>query len=397
MKRRFLPAVFILLLFCYQTYGWVQITAVPSQDISALAAYHDTLFAASDTNEIYKSIDGGITWSTIVVSVNPVNILVLRVIDDTLYAGTLNSGIFRSADNGNTWQQSGTGLLPVSSIEKQGTQIYASTIGSGVYQFNRGTGNWNARNDSLPSYSFNVGSLIGTTTSLIIAAGANGTFYRYNFSSNSWVEEYYYGSLAPGLQIDKLIHQSDTIFAVNGNRIIRSEDDGLTWTDDKTGTHNGYTRNIYPGLAKHYTLTNVISAGTWIQQRDLNASTLTTWALNEEFVAGGYSYDILEFQNKLFLAREDGLYVKNITTGIEPVRNADPNVKIKMDYAAGSISFSSDRVVKSIQITDRSGKVVYSAYPGKNEFTLHLQPATGFYLVSLHFTDGSNTVTKIIL
>jgi hypothetical protein len=131
------------------------------------------------------------------------------------------------------------------------------------------------------------------------------------------VEGFYYGFLRPGLQVNDLLNLSGTIYAVNGNRIIRSSDAGLNWEDDKTGSHNGIYRNIYDGADRVYTLTDLFAGGTWIQQRDRNAAAGTDWSVDEEFLQQGFSYDIIEYGNTVYLARQDGLYMKTMITGNE--------------------------------------------------------------------------------
>src|SRR5207253_2276092 len=84
---------------------------------------------------------------------------------------------------------------PVTGIEKKGNNLYACTLGNGVYVYNQNISNWIPFNNSLPSYSVNVNCLLSTSSALFNAAGANGTFYRYNFSINAWNEEYYYDML----------------------------------------------------------------------------------------------------------------------------------------------------------------------------------------------------------
>ena len=251
------------------------------------------------------------------VSSENISIITLDVIDGIIYVGTSSNGIFYSSDSGLTWKNGGIDLIDVSSIKKKGNDIYAATLGQGVFIFNQDNGKWSTFNNSLPTYSVNVFTMLATPGSLFIGAGANGTYYRYNFNNSQWDEEFYYGFLRPGLIINRLLIVSNTIFAVNGYKIIRSDDDGLNWTDDKTGSHDGTSRNIYSDADNIYTITNMLNGGTWIQGRNKSASTGSDWAPTEEFLPYGFSYDILEYNNKLFLARADGLYVKDGILGTD--------------------------------------------------------------------------------
>jgi len=308
MKKIYLTTIFFLSLTV--TFAqWKKITAIPSVSVVAFVIHNNSIYAASGSNAIYKSTDG-LVWKSIIVSTDSIDITSLIFYQNKIYVGTFSHGVFVSANNGISWQKTSFPTF-ISSFCIRKNVLYASTLGAGVAVLNSITNTWAPFNNSLPDYSINVQSIIGSPNFLIIAAGANGTFYRYNFNRNEWIEKYYFGLLRPGLLINKLINSGDTIWAVNGNRIIKSSDAGVSWIEDKIGTHNGTSRFIYAGATKYYTLTNLFPQGTWIQQRQRNAGIGATWATNEDFFPTGLCYDIIEFNNKLFLGNSDGLYFKS--------------------------------------------------------------------------------------
>jgi hypothetical protein len=377
---------------------WTKISAIPTQDIVALAVYDDSILAASNTGLLYKSGDDGVTWKPIMVSIDTIDIITLKVIDYKIYIGTSHHGIFCSADGGLTWLNTGGNLLPVSQIAMKENDLYASTLGNGVYIFNQDNNSWLSFNNSLPTYSVNVFTILSTSGSLLIGAGANGTFYRYDFDNSQWNEEYYYGSLKPGLLIDKLIVDSNTMFAINGNRIIRSDNDGMNWMDDSSGSHDGYSRNIYPGINNYYSITNVLTGGTWIQYRSKLSPAGSTWKTNEEFLPNGYSYDILEFKNKLFLAKTDGLYVRDLTLGIDHPEINELSVKIYPNPSTGTgINILSDNQVHKLTIRNTLGQIKYSAIIDKSEFRIQPDLNKGAYFINLNLLSGQNIADKIII
>ena len=311
MKKLYLITVFLLSLnFAFSQ--WTRVASVPATDIVALRVINNTIYAASGTNLIYKSSDGGVTWNTITVSNDPIDITDLVFYNNKIYLGTFNSGVFVSSDNGNTWQNNGSIPKWISGFAIKDNSLYASTLGNGVAVMNPNTNNWSFLNASLPDYSANVFGITGSPNFLMIAPGANGTFYTYDFNNSIWKEKYYDGIFHPGLQISKLMSNADTVFAVNFNRIITSLNAGSGWVNDKLGTHDGYYRTIYSGTNNYYTLTDMIPTGVWIQQRSKQAAIGSTWATNEEFVPNGFAYDIVEFNNRLFLGMADGLYTKSL-------------------------------------------------------------------------------------
>ena len=397
MKNSIVLFVLALMNVNHSIAQWSKINTIPNQDIVALAVYGNTLLAATDSTLLYKSVDGGINWSPILVNNTPIVIITLKVIDDTIYVGTNSHGIFYSADDGLSWFHKGSNLLAVTGIEKFGNNLYTCTLGSGVLIYNKIIGDWVPFNNSLPSYSVNVNCMLSTSNSLFIAAGANGTFYRYDFIAHAWNEEYYYGHLSPGLQIQKLLNNSDTLFAVNGNRIIRSEDNGLSWTNDKVGSHNGYSRTIYSGINSHFTLTNVINGGTWIQQRSILSASGASWASNEEFLSTGYSYDILEFENKLFLGRNEGLYVYGLLSGVEDPIHDNDGVNIFPNPSSTEINISSDNQINQLSIFGAMGQILISEKVGMNEIIIQPNLPKGIYFISLHLSRDQKVVRKLII
>ena len=319
MKKIYLIAVFLLSLNAAFT-QWTKIASVPSTNIVSLVVENDTIYAVSRSNMIYRSINGGVDWTPIIVSNNSINIASLIFYNNKMYVGTFHSGVFFSSNNGVTWQNNGPLPQDISGFTIKDNILYASTLGSGVAVMNPTTNSWTFLNATIPDFSINVFSIISSPDFLMIAAGSNGTFYKYDFNNSFWFEKYYDGILHPGLQINKLINNGDTVFAVNFNRIIKSANAGTSWANDETGTHDGISRFIYSGPNNYYTLTNDINpTGTWLQKRNRNAVIGSTWATNEEFIPNGFSFDIIEFNNKLFLAKADGLYFKELNDIVLPV------------------------------------------------------------------------------
>src|SRR5947209_6146799 len=229
--KKIILAVFLLTLNAAFA-QWTKVAAVRSLHIIALSVHNGLLYAASDSNIIYRSVDGT-TWRSINVSNIPVDVSAFIFYNGKIYVGSFTRGVFVSADDGSTWQNSGLFPPAVNGFANKDNVLYAPTLGSGAVRFDPASNSWSFFNNALPDYSANVQNIVASSNYLIIAAGANGTYYRYNFAADEWNEEYYLGGLRPGLQIDKLINLGDTLWAVNGNHIFKSIDAALNWTEDK--------------------------------------------------------------------------------------------------------------------------------------------------------------------
>lgn len=96
-----------------------------------------TIYLAADG--VYKSTDGGATWSPAGLSGRSVRALLPDPLDpNVLYAGLQNDNrVYRSGDGGASWQPVGQGLPQVGvlslAFDPTGTTLFAGTSGLGVY------------------------------------------------------------------------------------------------------------------------------------------------------------------------------------------------------------------------------------------------------------------------
>jgi photosystem II stability/assembly factor-like uncharacterized protein len=216
---------------------WTLVNSIPNKDIIALKTNQDAIYAATLNNIIYKSLDGGSTWTSITVSNNHIEIQSIEFIDNKIFIGTVSNGIFQSNDNGLSFKNTISNTLPITGFASKGNNVYAATLGNGVYIFDSLLNTWIPFNNSLPlNVAGSVNKIVSTNNYLFIASGGNGVFHKYNFTANKWEEGYYLGSLSPGFQITDLINSSDSITVVNGNNVFKTINAGISWTKDNTGT-----------------------------------------------------------------------------------------------------------------------------------------------------------------
>jgi hypothetical protein len=117
---------------------------------------------AADSSGVYKSKDGGATWTLLAVpsSLNPVSVTIDPMTPATLYvAGT---GVDKSTDGGASWAPADTGL-PDSAITAfvvdaaAPATLYAGTGGRGVFTTADGGASWTALDSGMTTLS--VGAL----------------------------------------------------------------------------------------------------------------------------------------------------------------------------------------------------------------------------------------------
>ena len=116
-----------------------------------------TVYAGSNRGGVFKSTDGGTTWTSPSGGGNPFNIRAL-VIDPVtpanLYAGTLDTGIWKSTNGGASWAAANSGLteLAVQTLvidPVTPATLYAGTDSGGVFKSIDGAGTWSAANMGL--------------------------------------------------------------------------------------------------------------------------------------------------------------------------------------------------------------------------------------------------------
>ena len=87
--------------------SWVSVSASTVQEeIIALGKNSTSMFAGGDN--IYRSDDGGVSWTSVVDSVGTV--FSFAFIGDTIYAASIQDRVLMSTDNGNNWVAMNNGL-----------------------------------------------------------------------------------------------------------------------------------------------------------------------------------------------------------------------------------------------------------------------------------------------
>jgi hypothetical protein len=83
----------------------------PSSAWTPIDPTSSNIVYAGGDGGIYKSVDGGATWSPAVLLTTPVIALAVDpAAPSTVYAGTFDQGVLKSSDDGASWAPAATGL-----------------------------------------------------------------------------------------------------------------------------------------------------------------------------------------------------------------------------------------------------------------------------------------------
>lgn len=390
---------FFVLSFNILVAQWTKVINLPSTEFSSFASKDSIFYVATLSNILYKSTNFGEDWVPIEIEGNNVVIEKIEIIDSILYVGTKNTGIFQSKDEGVSFVKSLNIDYPVTDFVKRGNSHYASSLGRGVFRYATVfNGFVDFYNLTIPmNVAGSVTNILSIKDYLFIASGGNGVFHRFSTIDNVWREGYYYGSLAPGLQINDAINFTDTIYVVNGNRVIVSTNDGKTWQDDKIGTKNGVDRLIYEGKQDIYLTTTDYNPGTWIQKRSKNSSIGDSWAIDEDYIPNFYCFDIIEYNNKIYLASENGVYFKSIVTSVSPKEQIENVNNFHVNIVSDILNIHSLKDIDNVTIYNTIGQIVFHNSLHSSSASLKTNLTSGVYGMKIVFTDGSFSVNTILI
>ena len=238
----------------------------PISDVQTIALdpiHHGTIYAGvysgSTPGGVYKTTDGGTSWSLLNADTNVITDVRVVVVDPvtpaTVYAGTTYAGILKSTDGGVTWNPMNTGLRMQPSADSLAIDpitpntLYTSIIG-GLFKSTDGGVNWSpAKNGLSTNAVLGITVQPGNPATLYARVNGDGVFKSTN-SAGSWVAmntglaSLYVYSLA----IDP-VHPATLYAGTYDSGIFKSGDGGATWSGINSGLtdlHMGTTLAIDP-------------------------------------------------------------------------------------------------------------------------------------------------------
>jgi photosystem II stability/assembly factor-like uncharacterized protein len=144
-----------------------------------------TLYAGVGTG-VFKSTDGGVSWSvTAVKDAFVAAITIDRTDPSVVYAGG-SPGMFKSTDGGTSWVAINSGLDGLAGANAAITAVviapndsnivYLATSGAGIYRSVDGGGNWVKFDDGLTSLNVRALAIVPGTPTTLYAATPAGAF-----------------------------------------------------------------------------------------------------------------------------------------------------------------------------------------------------------------------------
>ena len=206
----------------------------------------DTIYVGP--NGVYKSTNGGESWSSVDIGRTTYYLAIDESAPDTIYAGT-NEGVRKSINGGGSWSDTGLTSTIVTSLAIDPSTpetIYSGTFGGGVFKSTNGGGSWSAVNIGGLAYAYVESIVIDRSTPDTIYAGTHGGVFKSINGGASWntvntgLTSMYVYSLA----IDP--SAIGTIYAgtIQGGGVFRSINGGGSWSAFSKGLNSYDVRSL---------------------------------------------------------------------------------------------------------------------------------------------------------
>jgi photosystem II stability/assembly factor-like uncharacterized protein len=202
-----------------------------------------TVYAATAGGGVFKSVNGGGSWSAVNTGLDHRMVYSLAidpVTPEILYAGTALGGVYKSIDSGESWSPASSGLAAmfIQSLALDPaapTTLYAGTS-SGVFKSVDSGGNWSAMNNGLTSTSVQDLAIDPATPATVYAGTSGGGAFKSTDGGANWsaINTGLPGGTVLGLAIDPVTPA--TLYAgTGGSGVYKSTDGGANWSVANTG------------------------------------------------------------------------------------------------------------------------------------------------------------------
>ena len=203
-------------------------------------AHSTTLYAGTYGNGLYRSTDGGSSWSSIGAGMRSASVTALAFESSTIVAATLGAGVYQSADGGNTWTPTNSGLdagivNSLLSDPSSPATVYAA-LSDGVYKSADGGGTWQTFSNGLPLAPVSaLASRPGSPPTLLAATLGGGIFKSTdggaNWSASSQgLTDLFLSSLVVDPTSSQTLYAGTDHSSTASQRVFKSADGGATWT-----------------------------------------------------------------------------------------------------------------------------------------------------------------------
>jgi len=205
-----------------------------------LADVHNEMFDPQNDDYLFRTEDGGTTWTPLHLPGTDamINVMGRAPTDDALYVGT-GGNVYKSKDSGQSWTWIGppgrNGDMYDITVDPRNTDVlYLPRCAHGIVKSTDGGTSWTAVNQGLLNVGISllaVPSVSGSGTVYASSIGGEGTF-KTTDSGNSWISVTEGGITHPWA--DELVvspHDPETVWYVaDVGEVFKTTDGGTNWS-----------------------------------------------------------------------------------------------------------------------------------------------------------------------
>jgi LPXTG-motif cell wall-anchored protein len=233
-----------------------------------------TVFAGTDLGGIYKSTDGGATWASVDAGIAfqpyssyytyiySIAISPNYAIDQAVFAGSSEGGVYKSTDGGTSWTAVNSGLpflngassiyninsVAISPNYAIDHTVFAGSSVGGVYKSTDGGASWTVVNSGMAiPYAESVAISPNYATDRTVFAGNNNTngifagdLYKSTDGGANWtkVTSGMSNTMIDSIAISPSYATDQTVFAGSNGGLYKSTNGGANWTAVNSGIPN---------------------------------------------------------------------------------------------------------------------------------------------------------------
>ena len=225
--------------------------AMKGARVLALAIDSSRVLWAGVRNGLLRSTDGGKSWVDTMPDLEYASVGALALDPmrpGVVYAGTTRDGVLKSPDGGKTWSRSGPGLwaVDVTGVASDPTvpqTVWVATSGGGIFRTTDGGASWSLKSEGLTDRS--VRCFLLDPVSRTLYAGTEDGVFRSTDGAEHWLR-FQSGFLASTGIVALASDPSNpkTVYARDNDSVFKSTDAGANWKKtgpdlEASGTTNG--------------------------------------------------------------------------------------------------------------------------------------------------------------
>ena len=249
-----------------------------SDTIVAIAPHprHPDIAYVATNESLYKTRDGGATWSKVTTDLSSFRVLTLGVDPHSpanVLAGTMGDAVYKSPDGGQSWTPHNGGLKEHVSVVNQflfhphdPDIIYVATT-VGAFRTKDGGRYWEERMYGMKEVHYVVTIAMDSKNSDVMYAGTTGGVYKTTDGTAHWglvnngliPKEKLDAAMALG--VNSLVtdpHMPGTVYAGTTNGLFKTSDAGASWNRIEKGLADTYVSAILIDPSNP----NILYAGT---------------------------------------------------------------------------------------------------------------------------------------